>query len=113
MQEESKKFLGIHLGLVLAELICASALYVELRRALGGNSLSWAYVVEWPVLGGYGVYVWRRLIKERRGLPDRELTVDQDEDSSLDQYNDYLARLHSRPSASSDTPPPPDGDSTS
>ena len=34
----------IHLGLVLAELICIPAFVFELMRAVGGNELSWAYV---------------------------------------------------------------------
>ena len=43
----------INLGLFLAELICIPAFVFELDRALGGNTLSWAYVFEWPLLGGY------------------------------------------------------------
>jgi len=31
----------IHLGLVLAELVCLSAFIIEISRALGGNDLSW------------------------------------------------------------------------
>lgn len=113
MAEEGKKILGIHLGLLLAEVICASAFYVELHRALGGNTLSWAYVVEWPVLGVYGAHVWRRLLAERRGFPTRELPIDQGEDSSLEEYNAYLARLHSTPSKSGQPPTSSDGDSSS
>ncbi len=42
-----------------AEAICVSAFIVEISRALSGNILSWAYVVEWPILGAYAIYMWR------------------------------------------------------
>jgi hypothetical protein len=36
----------------------------QITRALGGNSLSWAYVFEWPLFAGYAVYMWWRLVHE-------------------------------------------------
>ncbi len=97
MRALTKKVLGIHGGLLLAEAICVSAFIFELRRALGGNELSWAYVFEWPVLGLYGVYVWKKLLQEEReGGPNssRELPVDQQEETARAAYNDYLRRMH-------------------
>jgi hypothetical protein len=47
-----------HLALVGGLLLCAAAFWFELHRALGGNGLSWAYVFEWPLLGGFAVYMW-------------------------------------------------------
>jgi hypothetical protein len=47
----------------------------QLSRALGGNTLSWAYTFEWPLFAGYAVYVWWQLIHDqptavsRRVLP--------------------------------------------
>lgn len=43
----------------------------QLNRALSGNSLSWAYVFEWPAFAGYAIYMWRRLTREASsaGLP--------------------------------------------
>ena len=47
----------------------------QLTRALGGNTLSWAYTFEWPLFAGYAVYVWWQLIHDqttavtRRVLP--------------------------------------------
>jgi hypothetical protein len=82
-------------GLVIAETICLSAFIIELSRAVGGNSLSWAYVFEWPLLGGYGVFMWRQLVRESRGT---ELTVapilPEASDDALSAYNDYLAQIH-------------------
>ncbi|MGC1420453.1 MAG: hypothetical protein WA786_10100 [Acidimicrobiales bacterium] len=66
MNEKGKKTLGIYLGFLLGEAICAVAFYVEVRRALGGNTLSWAYVVEWPLFGAYIIYMWRRLLREEK-----------------------------------------------
>ena len=86
------------MGLLLAEVICVSAFVVELRRALGGNQLSWAYVFEWPVLGLYGVYVWRKLLQEERGITSLRTPIIPDEDAVRDArttYNDYLRRVHS------------------
>ena len=100
MRRETKNPLVIHLGLVLAEIICVSAFYVELRRALGGNSLSWAYVFEWPIFAAYGVYVWKKLLSdERRDRDTAEPASEQPraepaDDDALGAYNDYLRRVH-------------------
>lgn len=36
----------------------------QLRRALSGNELSWAYTVEWPLFAGFGLYFWARSIRD-------------------------------------------------
>ena len=47
----------------------------QLERALGGNTLSWAYTFEWPLFAIYAIYVWWQLIHDhttpctRRILP--------------------------------------------
>ena len=51
-----------HLTLALGLALCIAAFVFEIRRALGGNSLSWAYVFEWPLLGGFAVYMWWKVI---------------------------------------------------
>ena len=96
MAGEPKRILVIHLGLALAEAICISAFYVELRRALGGNSLSWAYVFEWPLFAGYAVYMWRRLLNEERHTSRRPTSNPSSTavDPRLDAYNDYLESVH-------------------
>jgi hypothetical protein len=92
---KDKRILGIHFGLVLAELICISGFSVELYRALAGNALSWAYVFEWPLFGGYAVYMWRRLWREEVGVShprtgsNSATTLD-----SLAAYNEYLRSVH-------------------
>jgi hypothetical protein len=98
--------LRIHFGLVIAELICIPAFIFETYRAVSGNSLSWAYVFEWPLLGLYAIYVWRKLLREesneRLGVatnpPQSEL--DDETAAQLNAWNDYLNKVHrSEPSA--------------
>ncbi|MGA7833964.1 MAG: hypothetical protein WCA31_02030 [Acidimicrobiales bacterium] len=95
MEPQSKNIFRIHLGLFLAELFCIPAFVFELFRALGGNTLSWAYVFEWPALGCYAIYMWRRMIREERGQakPKRTKRAD-DKDAQLDAWNEYLATVH-------------------
>jgi len=47
-----------HLMLVVTLALCALAFWFELGRAERGNHLSWAYVFEWPLLAGFGIYMW-------------------------------------------------------
>lgn len=87
----------IHLGLLLAELICIPAFVIETTRALGGNTLSWAYVFEWPILGTYAVYMWRKLLQDGRGDRAETQPTNPDEsknDPKLQAWNDYLAEVH-------------------
>jgi hypothetical protein len=102
----NKDAFRIHLGLFLAELLCIPAFIFELERALGGNTLSWAYVVEWPILGLYAIYMWRKLLsevhREQRGEDRvvhtvRAAPADEDDDPQLKAWNDYLANVHALP----------------
>jgi hypothetical protein len=36
----------------------------QFQRAYDGNTLSWAYTFEWPLFGGYAIYVWWQLIHD-------------------------------------------------
>ena len=86
----------LHVGLVLAVSICASAFVIETLRATGGNTLSWAYVFEWPVLCGYAIYMWRRLVRDERGVAEAPRVERQgvEDDAELADWNRYLADLH-------------------
>lgn len=59
---EGTEALKTHATFIVALLLCALAFWFELRRAEGGNSLSWAYVFEWPLLGGFAIYMWWKFI---------------------------------------------------
>jgi len=90
----------------------------QVSRAIDGNTLSWAYVFEWPLFAGYAVYMWWRLVHEApegtpppasagdpAGGPDASTSADpagdalQEEDSDLAAYNAYLAQLAERDKA--------------
>lgn len=101
MAAATKSTFKINLGLFFAELICIPAFIIEIKRALGGNTLSWAYVFEWPLLGGYAVYMWHKLLQDERGEGSNRPVVYDEEDPALDAWNAYLASVHQsdRPSA--------------
>ena len=86
--------------------------YWQLARALGGNTLSWAYVFEWPIFAGYLVYVRWRLVHEAPSAAPVPATAatgapasaagpsgtgdpaeHENEDEELAAYNEYLAAL--------------------
>lgn len=58
----------IHMALVLSAVICPLGFGFELWRALSGNELSWAYVVEWPILLVVAVHFWRLMVRNARQL---------------------------------------------
>jgi hypothetical protein len=85
----------IHFGLVLAELICVSAFIFEITRALSGNDLSWAYVFEWPLFGGYAFYMWRKLLASERSERSGPTSVTEVPDApELIAWNTYLSEVH-------------------
>jgi len=97
----TKNVFRIHLGLFLAELICIPAFLFETSRALAGNTLSWAYVVEWPLLAFYAIFMWRKMLREERGLDVRPpVDTSQVDDPQLQEWNAYLATLHQAPQVS-------------
>ena len=69
----------LHATLVAGLPICVGAFVFEVVRALGGNSLSWAYVFEWPIFAVFALYMWwnllhgtdgrRRTLRGPSGLP--------------------------------------------
>jgi DNA-binding transcriptional regulator of glucitol operon len=92
----------------------------QLTRAVGGNSLSWAYVFEWPIFAAYAVYMWWRIVHEpitevvpdpvgadataTNGTGPDATVVAADakqaaEDADLAAYNEYLAQLAARDEA--------------
>jgi hypothetical protein len=52
----------LHVTLVLVLALCTAAFWFEVRRALGGNELSWAYVFEWPCFAVFALYMWWRML---------------------------------------------------
>ncbi len=96
---------------VAGVVLCLSAGAFELSRALGGNSLSWVYTIEWPLIAAYGIYIWHKLISEesqaaQTAQPARPssttastATMPEEPppaaaDAGLTAWQDYLSRLH-------------------
>jgi hypothetical protein len=42
----------------------------QLRRAEGGNELSWAYTFEWPLFAIFGVYFWVKSLRDELRSPE-------------------------------------------
>jgi hypothetical protein len=91
----------------------------QIGRAAGGNLLSYAYAVEWPVFAGFVVFVWVKELRRARAVagddpaavpaePPRLRSTrparvgpgwEAEDDEQLAAYNRYLAWLAANPSA--------------
>ena len=120
----SRRAMKLHVVILIVVPAFLALCLWQISRALGGNSLSWAYVFEWPIFAAYAIYMWwrfvheaaedasppadrrrrsRRLERLRRGhaarrLPE-ETPKEKEEDKELAAYNDYLAQLAERDKA--------------
>jgi hypothetical protein len=95
VKADTKRILGIHVGLFVAEAICISAFVVEIDRALSGNTLSWAYVFEWPIFAIYAVYLWHKLRQEEHhDVAPPPSAPEPGNDRALEDYNEYLREVH-------------------
>lgn len=106
----------------LAAVLVAACLALgwwQIGRAAGGNTLSWAYAVQWPVFAVFVVFIWWREIRRALGheapAPTRKAedasvrrpvvtarpapVVDDRDDPELAAYNHYLAWLNANPGA--------------
>jgi hypothetical protein len=54
----------MHVTLIVILPVFAWLTRWQLDRATAGNTLSWAYTFEWPLFGGYALYVWWQLIHD-------------------------------------------------
>ena len=114
----SRRALRLHLVILIVVPACLALCAWQVARAVGGNSLSWAYVFEWPIFAGYAVYMWWRFVHEAaEGTPppaaagpdaggpdataaDPEAVARREKaDAELAAYNDYLAKLAERDGA--------------
>jgi len=100
----SARAIGMHATLLVLVPACAALCDWQVHRALSGNTLSWAYVFEWPFFAGYGTYVWWKLVHDQmepaapvvpvgaEGAAAPERIEEPDEE--LAAYNRYLAQLN-------------------
>lgn len=111
----SRRAILLHFAMVFWVALCGAAAWWQVGRAIGGNSLSYMYSIEWPVFGVLGVLGWYALINQdkvtehqeqaRRDYEEkmrdqarqaREASLDV-EDPTMAAYNDHLAELATRP----------------
>lgn len=104
----------LHVPLVVALGISSVATYIEVSRALDGVQLAWVYVVQWPMIGVFCVWMWVRLRREGRseaqrsgpsgaGRPDTGPPADvggvhgvEDMDPDLLAWREYQRQVRSR-----------------
>lgn len=116
-----------HAAAVLLVLGCLGLGWWQLGRASAGNTLSWAYALQWPIFAGFVGFLWWREVRHGLG-PDRSseaadppdgppapppgavairrpvrvarpVARDDDTDPELAAYNKYLAWLNANPGA--------------
>lgn len=58
----SRRAVGLHVVVVLVVPFCLIAGWWQLQRALGGNTLSFVYVLEWPAFAVIAVWAWWVLV---------------------------------------------------
>jgi DNA-binding transcriptional regulator of glucitol operon len=106
----SRRALKLHVVILLVVPAFMALCVWQIYRAVGGNSLSWAYVFEWPLFAGYAVYMWWRFVHEdpdstpatdttagrRPAQAPQESARHLDDDAELAAYNAYLAQLAER-----------------
>jgi hypothetical protein len=106
--------LRLHLTLAAGLTVCIGAFSFEVIRALGGNTLSWLYVFEWPFFAGFSIYMWWKLLNESYGGPTRSgptrsgptrsgggpkasagvsSAAAEEHDEALRAWNQYLAEM--------------------
>ena len=60
----SRRAIKLHVVILIVVPAFLALMLWQLDRALGGNTLSWAYVFEWPLFACYAVYMWWRFVHE-------------------------------------------------
>lgn len=98
--------LKLHLSLLFGLALCAVAFRFEISRALDGNSLSWAYVGEWPFFAGFGIYFWWFILngRERRPKKTDQATVAPEFANMAAKWQEEQRRLLNQQLSQSDQP---------
>ena len=118
----SRRAIKLHVVILIVVPAFLALCLWQISRALGGNTLSWAYVFEWPLFACYAVYMWWRFVHEAAedtpppatagthsggtngsaAAPEaapEETPQEKEEDKEMAAYNDYLAQLAERDKA--------------
>ena len=60
----SLRWLGLHAAMVVIVAGFLALGWWQLRRAEGGNALSWGYTFEWPLFAGFVVVFWIKAMRD-------------------------------------------------
>jgi hypothetical protein len=61
---DQRRILSLHVAVGVVVPGCLALAWWQVTRALSGNTLSWAYVFEWPIFAGYALFMWWKLTHE-------------------------------------------------
>jgi hypothetical protein len=62
-----RDFWQLDVPLVLALIMCTTFTVIEVMRAAEGVWRAWVYMVEWPLIGAFCVWMWVRFKREPGG----------------------------------------------
>lgn len=72
-----------HLLALVMTATCLALGWWQFSRAADGNSISWGYMFQWPVFGGFVVFIWvREMQLARRKAAGEPLTEAEPEPES-------------------------------
>jgi hypothetical protein len=115
------RWIAWHLLTTVAVGGCLGLGWWQIRRAAGGNALSFGYAFEWPVFALFVIFIWSREVRAARkgarpapetaepaaapvsgllaSVPVRPRPVagEGDTDPQLNAYNEYLTWLNADP----------------
>ncbi len=94
----------LHLTLAAGLTLCIGAFIIEVGRALGGNSLSWAYVFEWPIFAVFAVYMWWNLLHDPDGGRSRRRSAEPVGDAATTTDDPAAVGAGSAPAPTVDDP---------
>ena len=60
----SLRWLGLHAAMIAIVAGFLALGWWQLRRAEGGNALSWGYTFEWPLFAGFVVVFWIKAMRD-------------------------------------------------
>ena len=79
--------IGLHVTILVVLVSFGWLTAWQLGRALGCNTLSWAYTFEWPLFAGYAVYVWWQLVHDQTTAVTRRIVpASKSGDGAGDDY---------------------------
>jgi len=66
-RSRARDFWQLDLPLVVALILCTVFTVVEVQRASEGVWRAWVYMVEWPLIGAFCIWIWYRFKRESGG----------------------------------------------